>query len=134
MEDPSIEHMVAVPTRFLGHIVCDKLSKASKARGKLLEPGEDAAFTGIWTLYFAYMVANIKIVNDDIAEAVVLKSGPAKALGSLMLLFCCDIYFQSAVWGMHLDGFLAYLHHHGGVAAALSYKPKPLPYLHHVLG
>ncbi|KAJ6779758.1 hypothetical protein PWT90_06290 [Aphanocladium album] len=118
--------------RFLAQVIGDRISRASKARGILIRPGENAAFGPIWETYCRYLASSIKLVNQCIKEA---KPGEAEpTLWGIDQLLVLDLYVERSAWQAHLRGFFAYLDQQGGITALLNDPDPPFFLLNHVLG
>ncbi|KAJ3493885.1 hypothetical protein NLG97_g4444 [Lecanicillium saksenae] len=117
--------------RFLSQVVGDRISRASKARGVLLRPGENTAFGPIWETYHRYLASSIERVNRCISEA---KPGEIEpTLWGIDQLLVLDLYVERSVWQAHTRGFFAYINHRGGVEVLLNDPDPPFFLLKHVL-
>ncbi|OAA81060.1 DUF300 domain protein [Akanthomyces lecanii RCEF 1005] len=123
--DPPFHSSTWNRTAFLGQIVCDQLSKASKARGKLLRAGEDPAFEPSWARYSRNMVDAIETVNQKIRDEA-LYPNEAPAFMAIRHLLVLDLYLRRVLWRAHLRGTLAYIQHRGGIEEVLKLKQGPL--------
>ncbi|TQV96049.1 DUF300 domain-containing protein [Cordyceps javanica] len=123
--DPPFHAPAFNRTAFLGQIVCDQISKASKCRGRLLKAGEDPAFERSWNLYSRNMVDAIERVNQKIRDEA-LYPDEAPAFMAIRHLLVLDLYLRRVLWRAHLKGFIAYLQHRGGVSEVLKLKDGPL--------
>ncbi|KAJ6786677.1 hypothetical protein PWT90_08546 [Aphanocladium album] len=110
--DPPFHLPVFSKTKFLSQIICDQISRASKARGRLLEPGEDPALAGSWERHHRYTVDYIRFTNELVRRDD--SSNGAIGLHGIMHLLVVDLYVKRSFWRAHLNGFLAYLQHRGG--------------------
>ncbi|KAM3449040.1 hypothetical protein MY3296_007238 [Beauveria thailandica] len=112
-------------TAFLGQIICDQISKASKARGRLLRAGEDPAFEKSWDRYSRNMVDAIEVVNQKFRDEA-LHPNEAPAFMAIRHLLVLDLYLRRVLWRAHLKGFIAYIQHRGGIKEVLKLKDAPL--------
>ncbi|KAJ3494912.1 hypothetical protein NLG97_g3767 [Lecanicillium saksenae] len=110
--DPPFHLPIFSKLKFLSQIVCDQISRASKARGRLMEPGEDLAFAGIWERYHRYLVDYIRFTNELVRSDDI--TNQALGLNGIMHLLVMDLYIKRSFWRAHLNGFMAYLLHRGG--------------------
>lgn len=123
--DPPFHSSTWNRTAFLGQIVCDQLSKASKARGKLLKAGEDPVFEPSWARYSRNMVDAIETVNQKIRDEAQYPN-EAPAFMAIRHLLVLDLYLRRVLWRAHLRGTLAYVQHRGGIDEVLKLKQGPL--------
>ncbi|KAM3485205.1 hypothetical protein MY8738_001453 [Beauveria namnaoensis] len=112
-------------TAFLGQIICDQISKASKARGRLLKAGQDAAFEKSWDRYSCNIIDAIKVVNEKFRDEA-LHPNEAPAFMAIRHLLVLDLYLRRVLWRAHLKGFIAYIQHRGGIKQVLKLKDAPL--------
>lgn len=105
-------------------VVCDQLCNASHSRGRLLRPGEDPAFSGVWKSYYHYWSAHVKVLNDCI-RGVGVFGGMNRAFISIKDLVVFDCYLNGSSWHLHLNGYFAYVEHCGGVQAVLNHPDPP---------
>lgn len=100
-------------------MLVDQISKASKARNRLLSPGEDPAFNGVWLKFHHYMAECLLIINQCIrGEWKGKNPNTAMLLGIIYLLFM-DLYQKASVWQAHIKGYLAFVEHQGGAEDSL---------------
>lgn len=95
----------------------DQVSKASKSRNRLLAPGQDPAFSGLWAKFHEYMAESLDIINRCIEKGGVVQT--QEALLGIFYLLVNDMYMKNAGWQAHLKGYLAYAEHVGGIDVLL---------------
>ncbi|KAM0664208.1 hypothetical protein ACQRIU_006791 [Beauveria bassiana] len=121
-------------SRFISQVIGDQISRASKARGMLIQPGHHPAFAGVWTTYSRYLSSSITIVNQHIQDA---GGGGGtewrRVLYGIDQLLVLDIYVERSQWQAHLGAFFEYIRHRGGIAAMLDQPEPPYYCLNHVL-
>lgn len=108
---------------FYSNVICDQLERASKARGRILRPGEDPAFAGSWAAYHQTVLTGIASVNRLLLEDDKYTDQAPATLAILQLLIS-DLKAALFVWEAHLKGFLAYVKHRGGATKIMA-LPKP---------
>ncbi|OAA62346.1 DUF300 domain protein [Cordyceps fumosorosea ARSEF 2679] len=123
--DPPFHSPTHNRTAFIGQIICDQISKASKSRRRLLVAGEDAAFEGSWNRYARNMVDAINMVNQRIQDEA-LYPNEAPAFMAIRHLLVLDLYLRRVLWRAHLRGVIAYIQHRGGIKEVLKLKDGPL--------
>lgn len=109
---------------FYSGIVSDQIQRASKARGRLLRPGEDPAFTESWAGYQRSVLYNINSVNECLQKDADFPDSAPGTLPILQLLLC-DLRTALYLWKAHLRGFFAYVEFRGGASKLMTY-PKPI--------
>ncbi|KAJ6784778.1 hypothetical protein PWT90_05738 [Aphanocladium album] len=103
---------------FQGSMIVTYLEKASKARGRILRPGEDPAFEATWTGYFRSLQYHITTVNQFLCDDAKYTNGAPAAFPILQLLIL-DLHTMSPLWRAHLRGFFAYVRSRGGATAMM---------------
>ncbi|KAJ6781157.1 hypothetical protein PWT90_07868 [Aphanocladium album] len=116
-DDPEFYRKGFIPCRFICQMMADQISKASKARGRLIGPGEDPAFAGLWSKFHHYMAECLQIINQTIRGEGEYQQVQI-ILGILYLVFM-DLYQKASMWHAHIKGFLAYFEHLGGAAVGV---------------
>lgn len=110
---------------FLIFIVAHRILRASKVHGRLLPPGEDAALTTAWESYFCYVLQAIDIVNQCIRG-----EGPYGSYDTtfnrIVDLVALELKLRGGAWRAHMEGFLVFLAHYGGVEQVLLLQQPPL--------
>lgn len=109
--------------KFVSLVLVDRISRASKSRGCLLQPGDDAAFAGLWSSFADYMLRLVRYLNEYIADDAAPETR-RNVFRSIQLLLCFDVCLQRPLWKAHMRGFLAYVQRHGGVMTLLA-GPNP---------
>ncbi|KAJ6779757.1 hypothetical protein PWT90_06289 [Aphanocladium album] len=104
-------------------VVSDQLERASKARGRALRPGEDAAFEASWAAYHRSVLENINATNEYLKNDAKYTDGAPATLSILQLLLS-DLKTALDLWRAHLRGFHAYVEHRGGASHIMT-LPKP---------
>ncbi|KAM3566620.1 hypothetical protein ARSEF4850_000373 [Beauveria asiatica] len=121
-------------SRFISQVIGDQISRASKARGMLIQPGHHPAFAGVWTTYSRYLSSSITIVNQHIQDA---GAGAGfewrRVLYGIDQLLVLDLYVERSHWRAHLGAFFEYIRHRGGITAMLDQPEPPYYCLNHVL-
>ncbi len=97
------------PATFVCRVICDAIAAACRSRGRLLRPGEDPAFAGLWVNHARYLLEHIKHLNSAIG-----KGSPALALFDLNAIMDFDIIVEGFLWQTHLNGCFAYVERCGG--------------------
>ncbi|KAM3468785.1 hypothetical protein MY5147_007604 [Beauveria neobassiana] len=124
-------------SRFISQVIGDQISRASKARGMLIQPGHHPAFAGVWTTYSRYLSSSITIVNQHIQDAGGGGGGGGtewrRVLYGIDQLLVLDIYVERSQWQAHLGAFFEYIRHRGGITAMLDQPEPPYYCLNHVL-
>lgn len=121
--EPPIYRKEFVKCRFTCTVIGDQVSKASKARNRLLGPGEDPAFAGLWLKYYRYTAESLDMINQS-ARGGRPHGGKLDVLIGITYLFLVDMYIKASMWHAHIKGYLAYLDHQGGITEVLK-QPKP---------
>ncbi|KAJ3478946.1 hypothetical protein NLG97_g8447 [Lecanicillium saksenae] len=114
------DRVATLPATFICLMVGTSLSNASRSRGRLMRPGEDPAFAGLWKNYARYMAAHVKYTNELIANTDV-KNGAhvRKVFRYLYSLLGLDLMVDCSMWQVHLNGCFAYAQHIGGVESLM---------------
>ncbi|KAJ3473576.1 hypothetical protein NLG97_g10236 [Lecanicillium saksenae] len=110
--DPDTFHPHFIPSRFICQMMADQISKASKARNRLIGPGEDPAFAGLWLKFHHHMAKCLEIINQTIRGEG--KYDKVQIIFGILYLVYMDIYQKVSMWHTHIRGFLEYLGHMGG--------------------
>ncbi|TQV95489.1 DUF300 domain-containing protein [Cordyceps javanica] len=106
------------------NVISDQLERASKARGRVLRPGDDPAFAASWAGYHRSVVDNIRTVNQLLRDDARYAGEAAPATLAILQLLISDLKAALFLWTAHLRGFLAYVEHRGGASAIMA-LPKP---------
>ncbi|OAQ96193.1 hypothetical protein LLEC1_03077 [Akanthomyces lecanii] len=118
-------------SRFVVQVIGDRISRASKARGALIQPGEEPAFQGLWSSYYRYLASSLTAVNRYLQDTQ--GDNSRHVFYGIDQLLVLDLYIERSRWHAHLKGLFAYIQHQGGIAAVLQ-QPEPPSYcLNHVL-
>ncbi|KAM3511839.1 hypothetical protein MY11210_004530 [Beauveria gryllotalpidicola] len=120
-------------SRFISQVIGDQISRASKARGMLIQPGHHPAFAGVWASYSRYLSSSIAIVNQHIQDAGGGGTEWRRVLYGIDQLLVLDLYVERSQWQAHLGAFFEYIRHRGGIAAMLDQPEPPFYCLNHVL-
>ncbi len=118
-------------SRFVSQVIGDRISRASKARGALIQPGEDPAFGGVWDSYSRYLGTSLSIVNQYLQDTT--EDASHCVFYGIDQLLVLDLYVERSQWQAHLRGLFAYIGHQGGIAAVLQRPEPPFYCLNHVL-
>ncbi|KAJ6780459.1 hypothetical protein PWT90_01825 [Aphanocladium album] len=94
---------------FLLHIVCDQLSRASKARNTVLRPNEDAAFSSLSRQYHTCTAQALSFVNEHIQTGA--PHSPAVFLIGVLGLTVTDELVEEPIWQAHYRGAFTYVKH-----------------------
>ncbi|KAJ6783771.1 hypothetical protein PWT90_07676 [Aphanocladium album] len=113
----------SVRPNFIISTLAHRISNASKSYGRLQRTGEDPALTGAWESYFRYVLQVIGIVNECISDRGPY-GGYRGTFSRIVDLVALEIELHGAAWRAHMEGFLAFLEHYGGVQAVLR-LPRP---------
>lgn len=117
--------------RFISQVIGDQISRASKARGTLLAPGQYPAFTGVWARYSQLLSSSIRVVNEHILDED--PNASWRVLVGIDQLLVLDLYVERSLWQAHLRAFFEYIQQKGGIAAVLNQPEPPFYCLNHVL-
>lgn len=118
-------------SRFVSQVIGDRISRASKARGALIQPGEQPAFEGLWSSYYRYLASSLAVVNQYLQDA---RGGNSWCVFyGIDQLLVLDLYIERSRWQAHLNGLFAYIQHQGGITAVLQQPKPPFYCLNHVL-
>lgn len=118
IQDPPFRSGDLVPARFICQIIAHQISAASRSRGRLLHPGDEPAFSGLWSSYYRYLLAHLRIANQCIRGEKY--RGKTRAFHCLYSLLRIDLEMRESSWQAHIKGGLAYAQHLGGPKVALS--------------
>ncbi|KAJ3492580.1 hypothetical protein NLG97_g5289 [Lecanicillium saksenae] len=127
VDNPPFHHPGFFKCRFICQMLCDQLCKGSRIKNKVLGPGEDPEFAGIWTKFYRYSAECLAIINRSMHE-----KGTARLTGltGIIYLVFNDMCMNTSRWQAHIKGYLAYLEHLGGIARVLKMSSAPLYGLH----
>ncbi|KAJ3497064.1 hypothetical protein NLG97_g2185 [Lecanicillium saksenae] len=125
IRDPPIHSKTFNSTSFMCHVMTSQIARATKSRGRILKPGEDPAFAGLWQVYYYHMGQHISEINSSIRG-----DAPAynieRALYGISVLLALDLLGHLTTWRAHVRGYLALVQRLGGPKAVLK-LPKPAP-------
>lgn len=111
--------MTSVHPNFIISTLSHRILTASKTGGRGMPPaGEDPTLTGAWGSYFRYVLQVIDIVNECIGDKGPY-GGYRGTFSRIVDLVALELELQGAAWRAHMQGFLAFLEHYGGVQEVL---------------
>ncbi len=113
----------SVRPNFILSTLSHRILTASKTHGRMRPAGADPALTGAWESYFRYVLEVIGIVNECIGDRGPY-GGYRGTFSRIVDLVVLELALQGAAWRAHMEGFLAFLAHYGGVPEVLR-KPRP---------
>lgn len=96
---------------FICWSTCHAITIASRSRGRLLQPGDDPAFAGVWATHSKYTLDVIGQINHVINNK---PDSRELVLGRIADLLIFDVMLGNPSWRPHIRGFLAYLPVIGG--------------------
>lgn len=108
-----------IPDAYICAIISTYLTACSKARGRILKPGEELSLSGTGSRYFQYLSKTLGIANDCIRG-----TGPwARSIGGfspIINMFDSDIGLNGSTWQAHANGLFTYIDRSGGIYTVLS--------------
>ncbi|KAJ3492583.1 hypothetical protein NLG97_g5290 [Lecanicillium saksenae] len=129
-DPPFNTHRMVKPV-FVLRIICTQISNASKSRGRMIEMGQDAAFSGLWNKYYQYVDKSLGIVNRCIGESG--KESYESSLSNIAHLVYVDLYTTGSLWQAHISGFFAYIQLRGGIVRVIKRPSMGMDFVNAIL-
>ncbi|TQV93714.1 C6 zinc finger domain-containing protein [Cordyceps javanica] len=108
---------------FISKVLGSQIIESCKSRDRLLHPGEDPAFRGVWATYLRYMLATLTATNALVG--VRWRPGARHPFYQLLSLLFLDFQVPGNLWRLHMKGFLAYVDQCFGGIAFVADRPVP---------
>ncbi len=105
------------PANFVGRQLAHYIKLQSLKRGTLLQPGQVAGFSALWSSYANNMLELIELINFFIRGGRL--GGRNYIYSCLFTLMRLDLPAHWSLWHAHIRGSIAYVNSLGGATAML---------------